>query len=333
MAHADEIDRIRSRVWLAQLRASTGLEATHALASRLDPQSVWRDGEGIPHQSKWYRFSKGTAVPSESLTKKVKAQAPAVSFDLHHPVWALLRHPNSSERTIARLKAKMPATWRNSLSHLINEPCPYRRINLDLVEKYCLTEFSYLDVLLLLELARRDACDSPSENEETLAFVILAAPLIFVHDPLWTYQNPQESKATLMAIERSLKASEYHHFNTIRFPIDRLYQAICMQKVLMKRYSARRKTGSLDSKEQTRVLAKFLCADQNGPYQLATAAFEYQSSHMRDIRYRFLESESFTSSFLAANSYSQDYWNWGWHRLKVDPAFRHFSQCLVRSVL
>ena len=56
--HSSVIDQIRTRVWLEEIRGLTGESATHAIAYRLDPESMWIEPSGVSHQSKWYRYEK-----------------------------------------------------------------------------------------------------------------------------------------------------------------------------------------------------------------------------------------------------------------------------------
>ena len=144
-SHTQEIDQVRTRIWIAELRSHTGIEAVHALASLFDPESTWRDGSGIPHQAKWYRYQHGTAVPSMALTTKVKSSMPSLEFDVHHPAWTLLRNPTPSPRTLTRIVKKLPRQWTKSMNRLALDTFKHRNICLDLVTG---ARFSAVDEVL-----------------------------------------------------------------------------------------------------------------------------------------------------------------------------------------
>jgi hypothetical protein len=317
--HTKVIDQIRTRVWLAEIRSLSGLQAIHALAAQFDPESTWKDDEGIPHQSKWYRYDAGQAIPSEPLTSKVTAALPALSFDIHHPTWTLLRKPAASPKTIDRLVEKMPPLWRQTLKTLYNDTFDFRSINLDLVTKYSLTAMSYLDAFLLFELGRRHALNERGGKAENLTFIILALPLVYIDDPLWTLQDASQKKSTLQAIVRSLWLSG-DHFGFICFPKDRLVQAMAMQRVLLLRHTLNRPRALNSQVRKIRFLAKCLGDSPDERYAIATSAFVQEGP----------PSSHFSSLFFGHDPYAQSVWQWAWNWLKQDPEFSHFASCLSR---
>jgi hypothetical protein len=317
--HAKVIDQIRTRVWLAEIRSLSGLQAIHALASRFDPESTWKDGEGIPHQSKWYRYVAGEAIPSEPLTSKVTSALPALSFDIHHPAWKLLRKPTSSQKTIDRLIEKMPPIWCQTLKTLNTDTFDFRSINLELVTKYSLTTMSYLDAVLLFELARRNALIAHGGKAENLTFIILALPLLYIDDPIWTRQDVSQKKVTLQAIVRSLVLSG-DHFGFICFPKDRLVQAMAMQRVLLLRHMANRPRALNSQVKKIRFLAKCLGDSPDERYAIATSAF---------FKERLLFSHV-TLPLWGYDPHAQSMWAWAWNWLKQDPEFSHFASCLTK---
>jgi hypothetical protein len=317
--HTKVIDQIRTCVWLAEIRSLSGLQTIHALAARFDPGSAWKDGGGIPHQSKWYRYDAGQAIPSEPLTSKITSALPALSFDIHHPTWTLLRKPTSSQKTIDRLVQKMPPLWRQTLETLNTDTFDFRSINLDLVTKYSLTEMGYLDAFLLFELARRNALNERGGKAENLTFIILALPLVYIDDPLWSLQDASQKKITLQAIVCSLWLSG-DHFGFICFPKDRLVQAMAMQRVLLLRQTLNRPRALNSQVKKIRFLATCLGDSPDERYAIATSAFVQEgplSSH-------------FSSLFFGLDPYAQSVWQWAWNWLKQDPEFSHFASCLSR---
>jgi hypothetical protein len=318
--HSKVIDQIRTRVWLDEIRSLSGLKAIHALAARFDPESTWKDEEGIPHQSKWYRYDSGEATPSARLTSKVSAALPALSFGIHHPAWTLLRKPTPSQKTIDRLVEKMPSFWRQTLKTLNSDTFDFRRIDVDLVTKFSLTTMGYLDAFLLFELARRNALNERGGKAENLTFIILALPLVYIDDPLWTLQDASQKKTTIQAIVRSLWLSG-DHFGFICFPQDRLVQAMAMQRVLLLRHTLNRPRALNSQVKKIRFLANCLGNSPDERYAVATSAFVKESEFERKFR----------MMFIGHDLYVQSLWQWAWHQLKNDSEFSHFSNCLSRN--
>ncbi len=317
--HTKVIDQIRTRVWLAEIRSLSGLQAIHALAAQFDPESTWKDDEGIPHQSKWYRYDAGQAIPSEPLTSKVTAALPALSFDIHHPAWTLIRKPTSSQKTIDRLIEKMPPIWCQTLKTLNTDTFDFRRINLDLVTKYSLTTMGYLDAFLLFELARRNALRESGRKAENLTFIILALPLVYIDDPLWALQDASQKKITLQAIVRALCLSGVH-FGFISFPEDYLVQAMAMQRVLLLRHTLNHPRALNSQVKKIRFLANCLGDSPDERYATATSAFVKESQFERNIRLMF----------FGHDLYAESAWELAWNCLKQDPEFSHFASCLTK---
>jgi hypothetical protein len=317
--HTKVIDEIRTRAWLAEIRSLSGLQAIHSLAARFDFESTWKDGEGIPHQSKWYRYDTGEAIPSVPLTSKVTLALPALSFDIHHPAWTLLRKPTSSQKTIDRLIEKMPPLWCQTLKTLNTDTFDFRRINLDLVTKYSLTAMGYLDAFLLFELARRHALSERGGKAENLTFIILALPLLYIDDPLWALQDTSQKKITLQAIFRALCLSGVH-FRFICFPNDRLVQAMAMQRVLLFRHKLNRPRALNSQVKKIRFLANCLGDSPDERYAIATSAFVKESQFERNIRLMFFDHDP----------YVQSVWQEAWNCLKQNPEFSHFASCLSK---
>lgn len=318
--HSSVIDQIRTRVWLEEIRGLTGVSGTHALANQLDPESIWHGPDGVPHQAKWYRYEAGSSVPSRSLSDKIKSALPRLCFDVHHPAWSLLRKPQTSQKTLDRLIKRMPLKWRQTLMEISAGEFLYRRINIELVARYHLTEINYLDALLLFELGRREAYLKNEPNFENLTFVILALPLLYINDPLWALQDTAGKKHTIRAITHSLKLSG-SYFSAICFPADRLVQAMAMQETLHKSHIERHPR-ALNSREGAiRFLAQSLDEDGDSIYATATSAF--LAERRRTI--------AVNSKFFGLNIYGQFFWQKAWGLIKTDPKFGHFSHCLIRT--
>lgn len=316
---ANRIDVIRSRVWLAEIRAVTGIQPILGIASRLDPTSICRSVDGVPHESKWYRYERGAAVPTDKLTKKINSALPMLTFDAHHPAWTLLRHPSPSTRTLERWIAKMPSSWRQILQNLERENFPYRQISLHLVTRYRLSEMSYLDALLLFEIARRQTPIKYIRKIENLIFIILVLPLLYIDDPLWKYQEREEMKSSLRAIVHSLKSSG-RFFREILFPVDRLVQAIAMQRLLVDRHLQSHPRALNTRTRRIKFIASRLSDSADERYAIATTAFFREHPFILHGGTIYWDSDASI----------QSRWRQAWESIKRDDDFRHFSKCLSR---
>jgi hypothetical protein len=320
-SHTQVIDQVRTRIWLAELRAHTGIEPMYGLASRLDPKSVWMDQEGGRHQTKWYRYLRGTSIPRAELTSKVKSILPSLSFDIHHPMWTLMRNPNISQRSIDRLITKMSHLWQTTLLNLKRDNFDFRRICLNLVAQYNLASFSYLDALLLFELARRHDSCRRAEKYENLIFVIHALPLLYIDDPVWLYQNNPQKKSTALAFVHAMQlANDY--LRDIHFPSDRLVQAIAMQRVLLERHRHKHPRALNTESRKIRFLASCLGDAMDDRYAIATSAFFNKPQIYLYREYVY---------WAAPDNYTKPLWRKAWRDIKESPEFSHFSECLVSS--
>ncbi len=299
--HSTVIDQIRTRVWLEEIRALTGERTTHALARQLDPESAWIGLGGVAHQSKWYHYERGTSVPSVSLANKVRSSLPGLRFDLHHPAWTLLRKPSPSARTIRRLVHRMPLMWQRTLTELTETDFLFKRINVGLVTRYRLAEFSYLDALLLFELGRRAAFNTKWDNFVNLTFIILALPLLYISDPLWSLQDKPSQKETIRAIVQSMRLSG-HHLKWICFPEDRLVQAIEMLGNLQRLHLLKHPHALNSHTQITRFLAQSLGDNPDEAYARATSAFVRESRHSLDL----------SPNALGVHPYGQYFWQCAW---------------------
>lgn len=314
---------IRIRLWLREMRSLTGLQATHALAARFDPCSMWDGGDGTKHQSKWYRYENGEAVPSERLAERVKVVLPGQTFDLHHPTWTLLRKSKFSTKTIDRLIKRMSPLWREALKRLNDDDFGFRRIDLDLVNRYHLADMGYLDALLLFLLARKRTLDGgPNEavKAEQLTSVILVLPLLYIDDPVWLLQNTSEKKRTLHAIAQYLRSGN-DFSGKICFPRDRLVRAMAMQNVLKLQHIKSHPRSISSPQKQIRFLAKCMANHANAPYAIATRAFVLESVVPLRSSLRFMIAG-------IPDTYALPLWRWAWSRLKQGAEYSHFADCL-----
>lgn len=80
----------------------------HALRARLLIQRRFgRMLLAVSHHSKWYGYFKQRHVPGRALVQRIGSAVPELTFDIHHPIWSLLRKPTLSAQ-FERLRAQMP---------------------------------------------------------------------------------------------------------------------------------------------------------------------------------------------------------------------------------
>lgn len=204
----NKIDYLRTVVWLHQLKHVTGRRTIKALAALVDPDSVWTDSDGDEHQSKWYQYAQGTQVPAPALVARVRAKYPKLTFELHHPVWRVLRMPCSA-RSWTRLRTVMADRWGDLpvvvRSWPLDELRPSPMIGNALASK----GLSYLDAVALfaserkLRLVRRDHA-----REKCLALVLAGLPLLYADDQLWNDMDEATLEVALGTLDEALNLGQ-----------------------------------------------------------------------------------------------------------------------------
>ena len=211
----EKINQLRIQIWLKEISFLSGENKIYALASLLDPKSIWRDEDGVPHQSKWYKFAKLKSVPSKLLDISVKQQLPNMVFELHHPAWSLMNQPLASRRTLNRMVAKMPKQWKQSLEQILQNTFEFRAINTELLTSLDMFSYSYLDAFMLFEVARKNSLGKDPYKANNLTYVQLALPLVYVDDPVWRTLDGEQRKIMLKALDNSMDITS----TNVRFPV------------------------------------------------------------------------------------------------------------------
>ena len=264
-------------MWMSEIRRVSRLQSVREIVDLLDHKSNWVDGEGVSHQSKWYQFQQGHAVPSKALASKVKARLPKLGFDIHHPAWSILRKPALCERSVDRLVNRMPTSWRETLRELKHDHFGYRRISLDLVDRYKLDQLGYLDALLLFLVCSKWSKMRKSDQCPQYQRIQLALPLIYVHDPFWVNQDVCERSSSLAAIARSVPHSS--SLVSIQFPEWALVPAIRFQEAALKSALKSKQLARNSFSERVRFLAMTLSADPYSAYTRALSAFHTEPGY------------------------------------------------------
>lgn len=205
MTLKEEIDRFRAQLWIEDLKAKTGQKRVYALGAELDPGSIWIDASSTPHQSKWYRLDAGAQVPSNELVARVRVLVPSASFEVHHPLWRVMRRRDLSDRSVRRLVGGMSSQWRAALNRL-NEMSPSDMLlGPRLVSKLGLQDCSFLDAVFLVDCARRaelrgkNPCRFPALNA-----LLYSMPLLFADDQIWWQSDDAFRKGMLGLFDRAL---------------------------------------------------------------------------------------------------------------------------------
>lgn len=204
----NKIDYLRTVVWLHQLKQVTGCQTIKALAALVDPDSVWTDSDGDEHQSKWYQYAQGIQVPAPELAARVRAKYPKLTFELHHPVWRVLRMPCSA-RSWTRLRTVMADRWGDLPVQVRSWPMDELRPSPLIGNALALKGLSYLDALALfaserkLRLVRRDYA-----RERCLALVLAGLPLLYAEDHLWNDMEAATLEVALGTLDEALSIGQ-----------------------------------------------------------------------------------------------------------------------------
>lgn len=204
----NEIDRLRTVVWMNQIKRLTGCQTVKELAAQLDPASVWTDEEGFEHQSKWYQYSKGLQVPNVTLTRSVDRMLGGIGVDLHHPTWRVLRR-SCSERTWSRfaslINAKFDDTRRALSTVQLDQPVG------EVFELLALSRATYLDALALLLLERRRAkALSDQARMAALDMFLAILPALYAEDVLWDQVDRPGLDHVIEQFDRALNVNHLH---------------------------------------------------------------------------------------------------------------------------
>lgn len=203
----NKIDYLRTLVWLHQLKQVTGCLTIKALAARVDPGSVWTDAEGDEHQSKWYQYAQGVQVPSPALVARIQVEFPKVTFELHHPVWRVLRKPCSA-RSWTRLRTVMAEKWGELPAQLRSCSTDELKHSPTIGNALALKGLGYLDALALfaserrLRLVRRDFA-----RVKQLALVLAVLPVLYADDCLWDDMEASILEVALTTLDGALGLS------------------------------------------------------------------------------------------------------------------------------
>lgn len=204
----NEIDRLRTVVWMNQIKRLTGCQTVKELAAQLDPASIWTDEEGYAHQSKWYQYSKGLQVPNATLVRNVDRMLGGIGVDLHHPTWRVLRK-SCSERTWSRFAATINAKFEDTCRALSTVQLD-RPVG-EVFELLAVSRATYLDALALMLLERRRAKALPDQARMAALDMLLAIlPALYAEDVLWDHVDRPGLDHVIKQFDRALNLDHVH---------------------------------------------------------------------------------------------------------------------------
>jgi hypothetical protein len=316
-----EIDRYRAQLWMEDLLAKTGQKHVYALGAALDPASIWIDASSTPHQSKWYRLKGGAQVPSNALVKRVRLLVPSASFDVHHPVWRVLRRRDLSDRSVRRLVAGMPPPWHAALARLNEMPASDVSLDRWLVSTLALQDLSFLDAVFLVECARRQAAMGRHQDKgAALTALLYSMPLLFADDQIWWRSDNVFLAKMFDLFDRSLGLDAQTEPG-ITFPIEeRLIVLSFLQQWVLK-HLERHPRALATAALRRRHIAGLLAGPPGLPFRIGARAYkELSATSIPDLDPR----ESPVDERL---------WRWAWYELQFGDFWaRHIDHEAVAEI-
>lgn len=89
------IDVLRTRVWFHAVKAMSGLPSACAIESKLEPELLHDDEDGLVRSTKWISYQMGTRVPHRITGKRYAIDVAEVNFPgsavyFNSPLWDVL---------------------------------------------------------------------------------------------------------------------------------------------------------------------------------------------------------------------------------------------------
>jgi hypothetical protein len=101
----NSIDVLRTKVWFHAVKAMSGLPSACAIESKLEPDLLHDDEDGLVRSSKWISYQMGTRVPRRIKGKSYAVDVAEVTFPgtavyFDSPLWDVLRGVDVDEKWI-----------------------------------------------------------------------------------------------------------------------------------------------------------------------------------------------------------------------------------------
>lgn len=321
MTLKEEIDCCRAQLWIEDLKAKTGQKRVYALGAELDPGSIWIDASSTPHQSKWYRLDAGAQVPSNQLVARVRVLVPSASFEVHHPLWRVMRRRDLSDRSIRRLVAQMTPQWREALD-VLNEMSPSDMLMGPwLVSKLGLQDCSFLDAVLLVDCARRAELKRKNPSKlPALNALLYSMPLLFVDDQIWWQSDDAFSKSMFDLFDRALDL-DAPALPGMLFPIEERLILVKLLRSKVLSHLERHPRALATTAVRRRFIAGVLDHPPGLPLRIGARPYRPPSSvPIKDLN-------------LWESPVDERLWRWAWYELQFgDVNTRHLDPALVAEV-
>lgn len=307
MSIQEQIDEIRTRFWLSDLMLHRDESGPHALGKALDPKAVWQDAFGVSHHSKWYGYFKQRHVPGRALVQRIGSAVPELTFDIHHPIWSLLRKPTLSGSSLRRLRAQMPTQWHAALTSMRYSSVERLRMGREIVETALLDQCSYLDAVFLFDsLLRFAEQEQDNKRADALIAILYALPLIYCDDFMFqsfTTLDTDEQWGNghqILAVFDTALGLDGVRGRQIRFPHEQRLLALWAQHCAVNLHRRQHRRALRDAASLRRFLAQKLELQLCGPTALSKSAFRPACSS------NVFAKEAFTPPI------DERLWRWAW---------------------
>ncbi|BDU58535.1 hypothetical protein LMORI2_15170 [Limnohabitans sp. MORI2] len=159
----DSIDVLRTKVWFHAVKAMSGLPSACAIESKLEPDLLHDDEDGLVRSSKWISYQMGARVPRRIKDKSYAVDVAEVTFPgtadyFNSPLWDVLRGVEVDEKWINNKLGGLGSAVTNVLlessnneDRRIDSRQNHRRFNEDLLKELIeIRSFQALSALVLL---------------------------------------------------------------------------------------------------------------------------------------------------------------------------------------
>lgn len=147
----------------------------------------------------WHARLRGEYLPRPAQINQLKRRYPGLRFDLHHPAWDLLAHPQMSPRNRRRMMAKLPEPWHQTLALLHELPTTRLSVQPSLPQAIQLHQLNFLEALHLFWCERdRANADGLKDRSTALDQILWLLPVLYPLDPLWARAEHYQDRHRLM---------------------------------------------------------------------------------------------------------------------------------------
>jgi hypothetical protein len=147
----------------------------------------------------WRARLRGEYLPRPAQINQLKRRYPGLRFDLRHPAWDLLAHPQMSSRNRRKMMVKLPDPWHQSRALLHELQTTTLSIHPSLPDRLQLYRLDFLEALLLFWCERERAnADGLKDRSTALDQILWLLPVLYPLDPLWARAEHYQDRHRLM---------------------------------------------------------------------------------------------------------------------------------------